>query len=82
MFGAQIYLVVVTSKETLFVLTLAFHRLGAKAEARGYLILPLPWAQSFLRLGKQTLHLDIEKLIEKQFSKLITNDKNNAQKEY
>ena len=49
---------------------LAFHRLGAKAEARGYLI--LSWAQSFLGWGKQTMHLDIGKLIVEQPSRLKT----------
>ena len=69
MFEAHIYLVVVTSKENSF-FVLAFHRLGAKAEARGYLI--LSWAQSFLGWGKQTLHLDIKKVTEVQPSGLET----------
>ena len=69
MFEAHIYLVVVTSKENSF-FALAFHRLGAKAEARGYRM--LSWAQSFLGWGKQTLHLDIEKLVEDQSSRLKT----------
>ena len=69
MFEAQIYLVVVTSKENSF-FVLAFHRLGAKAEARGYLI--LSWAESFLGWGKQTLHLDIGKLMKEQPSRLKT----------